>query len=727
MLQPRETSDDGSSLGDGQESGGTGLDAEALKVLDGQKLPVNDRVSDWLNGSPAPNQSGVFSTVFTDKEVNLLEHLGRMQLLHNLLHPNYSENMINPVSSSTSIEPNLLSAAIPTAFASDPMEFQVENLKTAYLAAKTSGVAAGSSSDSHLHNAQGHDCIVERAEGAILENRLMPTMATEPSQSLKEPASERVKATVCCDTKCSKMDSPSVDNTAAQELQKERARREKLERELVEEKQKRMKLEQEVALAQEIEHQEQMSQMQSGGISQSQKVSSDRGQAGFAGTDGMECSRKSGSFVALTSESTKGACTSQVVRLPADTSSKVATNRHQNLSSCNTEPKTAKTPSSSKPNTRYADSSNILQTPSLPRPQSRAPLPERCATPSNRGAKITRERETKIVTPHPRPFLSKTPINPSTLTSSRDVGTCTKPSSIAIPSCTPQTTASCVNVPQCNHQCLGCHPRFKCPLITSRNFVKMLRADHFTCAYHRRLVTRLANQLDNLPHTVIRSNQIGQQAGTSSNTHRTLHTDHKSVSTQTRLHSTITIPPYPGLHSQRSSYQESPLRMECSPPLSAPQVNLAASFPTVNSLTPKKLQEESTYSHHTQHLPQHAISPEMNHNLPPPKLKHHPYGSTSRQPTCQHIKPLSGNQHSKISSLTHHRQPKTKAQCSSSHSKKLTKSHFARSPPLANVTNVTHRPLSVFDYHSTAPDKFKAANTNMPAMLPPSNHREVSN
>ena len=87
MLQPRETSDDGSSLGDGQESGGTGLDAEALKVLDGQKLPVNDRVSDWLNGSPAPNQSGVFSTVFADKEVNLLEHLGRMQLLHNLLHP----------------------------------------------------------------------------------------------------------------------------------------------------------------------------------------------------------------------------------------------------------------------------------------------------------------------------------------------------------------------------------------------------------------------------------------------------------------------------------------------------------------------------------------------------------------------------------------------------------------------------------------------------------------
>ena len=39
--------------------------------------------------------------------------------------------------------------------------------------------------------------------------------------------------------------------------------------------------------------------------------------------------------------------------------------------------------------------------------------------------------------------------------------------------------------------CLGCKPRLKCPLITSKNFVKMLRADCCTCQYHKRLVNRM--------------------------------------------------------------------------------------------------------------------------------------------------------------------------------------------------------------------------------------------
>ena len=43
----------------------------------------------------------------------------------------------------------------------------------------------------------------------------------------------------------------------------------------------------------------------------------------------------------------------------------------------------------------------------------------------------------------------------------------------------------------CDHQCLGCKPRLKCPLITSRNFTTLLRMDRFTCPYHKRLVHRL--------------------------------------------------------------------------------------------------------------------------------------------------------------------------------------------------------------------------------------------
>ena len=53
----------------------------------------------------------------------------------------------------------------------------------------------------------------------------------------------------------------------------------------------------------------------------------------------------------------------------------------------------------------------------------------------------------------------------------------------------------------CDHHCLGCKPRLKCPLITSRNFVKLLRVDRFTCAYHRRLASRIMGGLKEVPTT----------------------------------------------------------------------------------------------------------------------------------------------------------------------------------------------------------------------------------
>ena len=43
----------------------------------------------------------------------------------------------------------------------------------------------------------------------------------------------------------------------------------------------------------------------------------------------------------------------------------------------------------------------------------------------------------------------------------------------------------------CEHRCLGCEPRLKTPLVTSRNFTKLLRADPFTCSHHRKIVRRL--------------------------------------------------------------------------------------------------------------------------------------------------------------------------------------------------------------------------------------------
>ena len=43
----------------------------------------------------------------------------------------------------------------------------------------------------------------------------------------------------------------------------------------------------------------------------------------------------------------------------------------------------------------------------------------------------------------------------------------------------------------CEQECLGCKPRLKCPLINSRNFIKLLRLDQYTCSYHRRIAFKL--------------------------------------------------------------------------------------------------------------------------------------------------------------------------------------------------------------------------------------------
>ena len=44
----------------------------------------------------------------------------------------------------------------------------------------------------------------------------------------------------------------------------------------------------------------------------------------------------------------------------------------------------------------------------------------------------------------------------------------------------------------CEHQCLACKPRLKCATVNSRNFVRMIQFDRFTCAYHSSVIQRLA-------------------------------------------------------------------------------------------------------------------------------------------------------------------------------------------------------------------------------------------
>ncbi len=43
----------------------------------------------------------------------------------------------------------------------------------------------------------------------------------------------------------------------------------------------------------------------------------------------------------------------------------------------------------------------------------------------------------------------------------------------------------------CYHQCIACKPRLKCPIINSRNFIKLIKIDRYTCSYHRRISFKL--------------------------------------------------------------------------------------------------------------------------------------------------------------------------------------------------------------------------------------------
>ena len=40
----------------------------------------------------------------------------------------------------------------------------------------------------------------------------------------------------------------------------------------------------------------------------------------------------------------------------------------------------------------------------------------------------------------------------------------------------------------CEHQCLPCKPRLRCATVNSRNFIRLIRFDRFTCTYHKLLI-----------------------------------------------------------------------------------------------------------------------------------------------------------------------------------------------------------------------------------------------
>ena len=700
ILQPQEVLDDDNSSGNIRgvpTAGGTNvLNPEALKVLDGQKLPVNDRVSHWLDAYPAPKQSGVLAS----KEVNMLEELGRRCPPQNLTQGDHLEVLTQVLSNCTCPEPALLNTTIPLAFISNPTEFQLENLRTAYLAAKTSGEPGDS--DNHqksFHEMKGgDDHSVKRSTRAVEGESQMPSMGT-----LKQQPKNLKGQQVNTPTEDVESNNQAFHNATSQELQREKARREELERELEKEKCKRLKLEQEAALAHEVEHQESRRQKRDGGgsdISQSQTVSCKRGQAGSAKTVHARRPQESGDVRASSLEAVDGGkCKSQVVRHPADTSSKAAAavgGKNQKLSSYQNELKKAKTPAIGKTNIRYAESSSVFRAPKLPKLMTKATEPQKDSDLSKHTEERDKENITVASQSHLRPIP---PVSVSSMTYSRVLETCTNSNSNDTPLHTPCSLASYApSMAGCDHKCLGCYPRLKCPLITSRNFVKMLRVDHFTCAYHKRLVNRLANQMDTVPSTLIRPKLVRQQTGMSSSSHHTLHTSHRPAKAPTHTHSTTAIPQRPDSCSQRSAYQKSP------PPPALPSL-----------LT----EEQYVYSGSTQvdntHDSPSPTSPEA--NIPPQRS--YRATTTSSQPIYQYFKPNS-TQNRKIPNQIHPIKPKAKIPFSNTHSRTPARGSI----PLADMTNTsysTSNPLHVFDYQT--PKKSKASNCKSKA---PSNHTEVS-
>ena len=704
ILQPQEVIDDDNSSGNIRgaptASGTNVLNAEALKVLDGQKLPVNDRVSHWLDAYPAPKQSGVLAS----KE---LEELGRRCPLQNLTQGDNLEVLTQVLSTCTCPEPVLLNTTIPLAFISNPTEFQLENLRTAYLAAKTSGEP--DDNDNHqksFHEMKGGDDHFAKRSTRILEGESqMPSMGTlkhQPKNLKGQQMNTPTEDVVECNNQ-------AFHNATSQELQREKARREELERELEKEKCKRLKLEQEAAFAREVEHQESRRQKRDGGgsdISQSQTVNCKRGQAGSAKTDHARYPQDSGNVRASSLEAVDGGkYESQVVRHPADTSSITAAavgGKSQKLSSHQDELKKAKTPANGKTNIRYAESSSVSRAPKLSKLKAKATAPQNHSDVSKHTEERDKENITVASQSHLRPIP---PVSVSSMTYSRVLETCTNSNRNDTPLHTPCSLASYApSMAGCDHKCLGCYPRLKCPLITSRNFLKMLRVDHFTCAYHKRLVNRLANQMDTIPSTLIRPKLVRQQTGMSSSSHHTLHTSHRAAKAPTHIHSTTATPQHPGSCSQRSAYQKSP------PP------------PALPSLLSDQHEEQYVYSGSTQvdntHDSPSPTSPEANI----PSQRSYRATTTSSQPIYQYFKP-SSTQNRKIPNQIHPVQPKAKRPFSKTHSKTPARGSI----PLADMTNTsysTSNPLHVFDYQT--PKKTKASNCKSKAMLPPSNHTEVS-
>ena len=631
-LQPKPTAVPDSPSSSHKAAGSsTGLNPELLRSLDSRKLAVNDRVSRWLDQANEPTSTSDHGNPMTVK--NNVKFLQYLQLLQNMTHE--TSDLLNL---HTQLHPN---ATLPLSlFTSDPTQLQLQNLKAAYSAAKTNdkchcattqryqegGVAASAcgkpqrtsekvvTSKEEVRPEKDSYELKEVAvqvspELVLVEpprNVNMLQVIVDDQQPTERPSEPRDKLTASgqqIDKRTAMSPERLQDSTSRrveerdsesptaltgrrqvrvameQELERERGVRERLEQELARERRKVRKLESQSggskgpnrATRQGQSKLEQMHQTPSQSQSQSLSQSQSRSHA------------KVGPQV-----------TEPLQNAPTTSPSSVqhSSGRFPGRRYKDAPMRAAKTPRSSRSNVRYT--SSISRAAKLPKPSTPSRVSDTCGNhprlashaTKQTGKKLGKSRESKPAkVPLPQQLVGSTQLlSYSKLVISGQTSTHahTGPS-IATPNHSraalkPLSSSDSIG---CDHQCLGCKPRLKCPLITSRNFIKLLSTDKFTCTYHRRLVRWVHNRRGNFPHSSTKQRRQEEGGIDGKDVSETSHGSHLGMnenSDQISSHNQTTTlplhfessyqPPSPTLSSGSTSTELQPAGCTSTPPQS---------------------------------------------------------------------------------------------------------------------------------------------------------------
>ena len=489
-------------------------------MLDSKKLPVNDRVSKWLE--TAKNSPDCSNEASPDEPAGgNLDLLQKLQVLQSL---GGTDNPLLQLSS-------LLGAGglsqLGSLIGPDPMRLQLQNLKTAYLAARANtasghevgagGQGDGMRNETNSKTSKNAAKVVSGGKGVEVKGHLVKPQPDQQSESLYVKRKNTTgrglgkKSTRQQSNDCvwvSSVEKPTSRHPAraaiSHELEKERALREELEVELAREKSKRKELEkqrsQTVVLVQEKEQPlNKGSGHQEGGQLSEERGHQEKGQ----NCEGRGACRKQGD--PLYKDNRKGAGqTNKQTNSQHNMAKKEGQSYQRNTSgasSINALHDTNKTPISVRPNIRYAASSSVFRAPKLPTRQMVSKMPQTCGNPLKLSSHMAKQQEKSH---HHNISLPGNAHRHNRISLPGNVSYTSVIGGIGQHSTVSQSSS-------CEHECLGCRPRLKCPLVTSRNFTKLLQADRSTCAYHRRMVNMLRHA-DTHPASLVKTSMIPHEA-----------------------------------------------------------------------------------------------------------------------------------------------------------------------------------------------------------------------